>query len=252
MKRPFTQYALLGSGRVARHLHYYLESLNLPVALWSRNGDPKFNTHSEIAPAERLARTILPASHILIAVSDQALPQFAGIGGETRTHVHFSGTANVEGIEPAHPLMTFGENLETLDWYRKIPFIIEEGRTFSEILPGLPNPHYSLPREQRPLYHALCSLAGNSTFLLWKQIGDEFETTLGLPRSLLSPFLHQVVANSSKYSETNFTGPVARGDWGTVKKHLETLNEKPGLRRAYERYLGLADDAGFDVPEALV
>jgi 2-dehydropantoate 2-reductase len=252
MKQEFTQFALLGSGRVARHLQFYLKSLNLPVTLWSRNADPRFNSFADLDPVARLARTLQPASHVLLALSDRALPEFSQVGGAERVHVHFSGAAQIPGVFAAHPLMTFGEELEALEWYPQIPFIIDQGRSFADILPFFPNPHYPLPAEQRPLYHALCSLAGNSTFLLWKQIGDEFEKTLGLPRGLLSPFLHQVVANSSKYSDKNFTGPVARGDWPTVKSHLQSLDSKPGLKRAYESYLDSASAVGIQIPEALV
>lgn len=249
MKQKFSQFALLGSGRVARHLQFYLKSLNLPVVLWSRNGDPRFNSFADLDPAARLQRALEESSHLLLAVSDRALPEFAELGGETRTRIHFSGAARLKGVFAAHPLMTFGDQLEDLDWYPLIPFVIDEGHTFNEVLPFLPNPHYALAPDQRPLYHALCSLAGNSTFLLWKQIGDEFENTLGLPRALLTPYLHQVVCNSSQYSEKNFTGPVARGDWATVKAHLQSLAARPGLKRAYESYLDSAEDVGIAVPE---
>ena len=249
MKNEFSQYALLGSGRLARHLQFYLKSLNLPVVLWSRDGDPRFNSFADLDPNARLLRVIENSSHILLAVSDRALTEFADLGGKSRTRVHFSGAARLNGVLAAHPLMTFGDQLEDLAWYPQIPFVIDEGETFSEVLPFLPNPNYALAPEQRPLYHALCSLAGNSTFLLWKQIGDEFEKTLGLPRALLSPYLHQVVANSSSYSEKNFTGPVARGDWSTVKAHLQSLGAKPDLKRAYEGYLNSAQDVGIAVPD---
>jgi predicted short-subunit dehydrogenase-like oxidoreductase (DUF2520 family) len=252
-KKPFTSYALLGSGRLARHLHFYLKSLNLPVRLWSRNGDPDHNSFDDVIAETRLQRTLAGVSHVLFAVKDEALPDLAKIAlaDSTRTVVHFSGAVRLDGVFSAHPLMTFRPELETLEWYPRIPFVLDEGVQLKDILPGLPNPSYNLSGAERPYYHALCSLAGNSTFLLWKQIGDEFERTLKLPRSLLSPFLHQVVANSSQFAETSFTGPVARGDWEVVKAHLDSLHRRPDLLQAYRQYLEIAEETGHQVPEDL-
>ncbi|MBX3020753.1 MAG: DUF2520 domain-containing protein [Bdellovibrionales bacterium] len=248
----FKSYALLGSGRLSRHFSFYLQSLNLPVQLWSRNGDPSFNTYSDVDAEARLNRVLQSSSHVLLAVKDAAIQKLAQRVTPAHTAVHFSGAVRIPEAVSAHPLMTFGENLESLDWYRSIPFIIEEGHSFSALLPGLNNPHFALAAGQRAYYHALCSLAGNSTFLLWKQIGDEFERTLNLPRHLLAPFLHQVVANSSQFAETSFTGPVARGDWEVVKTHLESLARRPELLQAYRQYLEIAEHTGHPVPENLL
>src|SRR5262249_14418317 len=152
----------------------------------------------------------------------------------------------------AHPLMTFGTKLETLDWYRRIPFVIDEEADLATLLPGLPNPAHRLAAAERPYYHALCALAGNSTFLLLEQIGDEFEPSLKLPPALLTPCLHQVVANSSHYAEADFTGPVARGDWEVVRAHLDSLHRRPDLLQAYRYYLEVAEHAGHAVPEELL
>lgn len=248
VSQSIKSYALLGSGRVARHFQFYLRSLNLPVTTWSRNGDPAFNSFADLSSAERLQKTIGESSHILLAVRDDALADLSSqCKSPGKTLVHFSGAVNIEGVAAAHPLMTFGSQLEELDWYRKIPFVLNEGDEFENILPGLPNKSWHVAPEQRALYHALCSLAGNATYLLWSNIGDEFEKTLRLPRQLLSPFLHQVVTNLGQPG--GFTGPVARGDWQTVGKHLRALDlTPPALQKAYRDYLKLADLDGHQIP----
>jgi predicted short-subunit dehydrogenase-like oxidoreductase (DUF2520 family) len=247
-------FAILGSGRLARHFSFYLSSLDLKPALWSRNQDPLFNTRTELNNWERLRLTLQPVSHVLLAVNDDSIAPLASqvtqMCGPKRL-VHFSGARSIPGVGAAHPLMTFGENLETPDWYLQIPFAIDQGSKFADLLPGLPNAHYEIPAGQRPLYHALCSLAGNSTFMLWQKIGEQLETKLGLPRELLRPFLHQVVMNSSLSGEKNFTGPVARGDWTTVRGHLASLEGQPELLGAYRSYLQMAHREGFDLPEDL-
>jgi predicted short-subunit dehydrogenase-like oxidoreductase (DUF2520 family) len=93
-------------------------------------------------------------------------------------------------------------------------------------------------------------VAGNSTFLLLQQAGDEFEKTLGLPRALLTPFLHQVVDNAARDEGADFTGPVARGDWKVVAGHLESLRGRNDrLLQVYRQYLNAAAQAGHPVPE---
>lgn len=240
--KTFTSYALLGSGRLARHLQFYLSQLNLPFCQWSRRDED----------AEQKLTTLLKqSSHILLAVKDEAIPILAEKTLAKHTVVHFSGALNIPGTLNAHPLMTFGEQLGTLDWYKEIPFIIDEGVDFSTALPGLPNPHHALSPEKRQFYHALCSLAGNSTFMLWKMIGDEFENSLSLPRHLLSPFLHQVVVNSRHARKGDFTGPVARGDWNVVRSHIHSLDSEPALQAAYKSYLKLVSESGLNIPEGL-
>ncbi len=234
------RYALLGSGRLARHFNFYFQSLDLPIRQWSRHED--------------LTAAVAGATHVLLAISDAAITSVAAqvrAVAQPKVLVHFSGALEVHGVKSAHPLMTFGEQLETLEWYRSIPFLLEQGETFSELLPGLPNPHYEIPASAKSYYHALCSLAGNSSFLLWQRIGDRFENELGLPRDLLRPFLHQVVTNSSGSGEKNFTGPVARGDWDVVRGHLASLREKPDLLRAYDSYLQMAESSGIELPKDL-
>lgn len=254
--KPFRSYALLGSGRLARHFHFYLKSLNLPLVQWSRNGDPLFNTFSDMDPATRLDRVLESSSHVLLAVKDSAIQELARQILPSTSHqlIHFSGALNIDGAEGAHPLMTFGQNLEGLDWYRTIPFVLissEENWELEDLLPGLPNPSYKLEPADRPYYHALCALAGNASFLLWRKIGDEFESSLKLPRALLTPFLHQVVSNSSELSSSGFTGPVARGDWAVVRKHLDSLARVPELLEFYQQYLKLAQANGYPVPSEL-
>jgi predicted short-subunit dehydrogenase-like oxidoreductase (DUF2520 family) len=254
----FTSYALLGSGKVAHHFKVYLRHLNLPFTAWSRNGDPEFNFGAgKILPSRdqqvRLIATVQDASHILLAVSDPALAELAARLPSERTLVHFSGSASVPGVACAHPLMTFGSTQPSAGWYREIPFVTDHGVEFSEILPGFPNPSFSIRPAQRPLYHALCALAGNSTFLLWQKIAEEFRQGLDLPAEILAPFLHQVVANAlSPEARSLATGPVARGDWAAVRAHLESLDSNPSLAAAYRGFLNQSAYAGIKVPETLL
>lgn len=266
-RTQFTSFALLGSGHVARHFAHYLTHLNLPFTSWSRREDPAF---------AKLEAVCAPASHILLAVSDSAIDtlyakfqsklhtkiyaelQAEHLGGRRsgdvpKRFVHFSGSAFIDGVVAAHPLMTFGSGLRDEAWYRSIPFVVDQGVDFAEILPGLPNSSFALARERRSFYHALCALAGNSTFLLWQKIAAQFRDELALPAEVLAPFLNQVVTNAlAPEARGMATGPVARQDWDMVRAHLSSLRDHPSLAAAYRDFLNQAASGGQKIPEALL
>ena len=231
----FTHYALLGAGKVARHLQTYLNILGLPYQTWSRGQD--------------FAR-VQGASHFLLAVSDPAIAELATQLPHQGTRVHFSGIAKVQGVYSAHPLMTFGSGAQSVEWYKAIPFVVDKGVEFNAILPGFPNAAFAIDPEKRPLYHALCALSGNSTFLLWQKIAETFRQQLQLPPELLAPFLHQVVTNS--LGDGTPTGPVSRGDWPVVRSHLDSLGGYSQLQTAYRQFLNQAALGGQNIPEALL
>jgi predicted short-subunit dehydrogenase-like oxidoreductase (DUF2520 family) len=219
-------YGLIGRGRVATHLAHYLELEKQPFSIWHRGMDRP--------PAE----VVGDADLLLLAISDGALEPFLAEHRELAsvTAVHFSGSLVVGAAHGLHPLMTFGPELYELETYRSIPFIEErEGLGFREVFPALRNPSWAIDREHKPLYHALCVLAGNFTTLLWSKAFDDFETRLGLPRQALLPYLTRTVNNTTRTGRTALTGPLARGDADTVARDLRALGDDPfeGVYRAF-------------------
>src|SRR5262249_58936221 len=132
--------------------------LGRPVATWSRRA-------SVLSPPEALAAS----ETILLLIQDGAIAPFieAFPALHRKQLVHFSGGLVTDVAQVAHPLMTFGPELYDLDTYRAIPFVLDAGATpFGELLPGLPNPSFTIPASERPYYHALCVMAGNFSSLL--------------------------------------------------------------------------------------
>src|SRR5690606_25694883 len=109
---------------------------------------------------------------------------------------------------------------------------------FEELLPGLKNKAYEIDPEQKGLYHALCSLAGNFTVMLWEKAFSDFERRLGLPKEVLTPFLHRTAANlaNSSGEKSVLTGPLVRGDQVTIERHLGVLNGDP-YREVYAAFV---------------
>lgn len=210
-------YLLIGNGRVSRHLQHYFSQLQLPYRVWSRNGEAE------------LSSLLDQSTHVLLCIPDDALLSFleAHPALQEKTVVHFSGSFVTEMAWGAHPLMTFSHQLYRLEDYQSIPFVVDTpAPPFSELLPGLPNPHHRLDPELKARYHAECVLSGNFTSMLWSHFFQVLEKRLGLPRSAALPYLRRIAANLEA-EENPLTGPLVRGDQLTVQRNLQALEGDP-------------------------
>jgi hypothetical protein len=217
----FSSFLVVGNGRLARHLRRYFELEALPYYLWSRKSD------------ENLAELAARSSHVLLAISDTSLESFIDENPalKEKTLVHFSGSLTLKNAFGAHPLMTFAADTDYgLETYRKIPFIVEKDRaSFETLLPGLRNPSFAIDGAKKGLYHALCTIAGNFTVMLWEKAFVDFESKFTLPKSVLLPYLHQVCENlaSAPSGKSVLTGALVRDDRVTIDRHLAELNNDP-------------------------
>jgi predicted short-subunit dehydrogenase-like oxidoreductase (DUF2520 family) len=97
---------------------------------------------------------------------------------------------------------------------------------------------FEIPADKKELYHAACVVAGNylialeqMSALLFNQFGINAEQS----SKILAPLREATFINIQQTgSETALTGPIARGDWVTVEKHLEVIkNHVPVILQAY-------------------
>jgi predicted short-subunit dehydrogenase-like oxidoreductase (DUF2520 family) len=96
------------------------------------------------------------------------------------------------------------------------------------------DPH-DVPDDRRVLYHAALTVGSNTvgaavavarSLLLAARVDD--------PRAFLDPLVAASVANVLADGASALTGPVVRGDVGTVRAHLQALDaDLPDLGRAY-------------------
>jgi hypothetical protein len=221
MKTPI--YGLIGRGRVATHLARYFELEGLTTIPWHRGLDDD---------PESVLREV---DIILLAISDDAIAGFLDDHPDLRDRplAHFSGSLVVAGAAGLHPLMTFGPDLYDLQTYRTIPFVTErDGAGFRDLFPSLENPSEAIDPELKPLYHALCVLAGNFTTILWAKTMRDFEDKLGLSRKILSPYLERTTINTLLQGGDALTGSLARGERRTIERDLEGLAGDP-FREVY-------------------
>lgn len=230
-------YLIIGNGRVSRHFQYYFSRLSLTFSVWHRK-----------EPIEKLHQQLADTSHVLVIINDAAIENFIAqeLKNISAVRVHFSGSLTSSHAYGAHPLMTFNENLYTLEEYLKIPFIIDhDAPEFESLLPGLPNPYVHLHKSLKAKYHALCVLSGNFSCLLWKKIFDSFQKEFNLSESLIHPYLLQQTKNLILDSKTALTGPLMRGDLATIEKNLTALNTDP-FQEVYKAFVSCYEKTRSD------
>ncbi|MER6602263.1 Rossmann-like and DUF2520 domain-containing protein [Streptomyces parvus] len=193
-----------------------------------------------VEPAEVLARAEL----VLLTVPDDVLPTLVEGLVETgavrpgQLLVHTSGRYGARVLDPAlragalplalHPAMTFTGTAVDVQRLAGCSFGVtapEELRLAAEALViemgGEPE---WIAEEARPLYHAALALGANHLVTLVAQ-SMELLTKAGVaaPDRMLGPLLGAALDNALRSGDAALTGPVARGDAGTVAAHIGEL-----------------------------
>lgn len=228
MRQVPSNYGIIGAGKMARHFSHYLDLLKISYQQWSRNTDPEF---------KKIRNAFKDCNPILLLISDTAIEPFIQQHTflKNKNLIHFSGSLVTPLATSTHPLMTFSDNLYSLETYRTIPFVLEQNSKLSDLLPGLKNSSYVLKTEQKALYHALCVLSGNFTVLLWQKFFAELEESLNLPKAIAFPYLEQITKNLQQDGKV-LTGPLARGDQTTIQANLTALSNDP-FQKIYQAFL---------------
>ncbi|GAB3005903.1 DUF2520 domain-containing protein [Amycolatopsis acidiphila] len=243
---------------------------------------------ASLARAERLLpgvpllppdEVIAAADLVLLAVPDDALADLvAGLAatGNWRPGqivIHTSGSHGVDVLRPAadagalalalHPVMTFTGRPEDLQRMAACSVGVtappgdEAAWNVGEALTvEMGGEAVRVPEAARPLYHAALAHGANHLVTL---VADCLELLdgAGIPNGerMLGPLLSAALDNALRHGDRALTGPVARGDAGTVRKHLAVLGaEAPDVRPCYtalaKRTAARASAAGLLGPDA--
>ena len=211
------------------------------------------------ASAERAARLLpwVPLVHadevvaaadlVVLAVPDDTLPGLVAGLAETgawragQLAFHTSGAHGLAVLAPAeragvlplalHPAMTFTGAPEDFDRLGGSPFGVTsrpEHRPVAEtlVLEMGGEPCY-VAEEDRGLYHAALVTGANHLVTLVAEAADLLrEAGVDDPARILAPLLTAALDNGLRRGDRGLTGPVSRGDAGTVATHLATLRRR--------------------------
>ncbi|MVO86741.1 DUF2520 domain-containing protein [Streptomyces sp. p1417] len=204
-----------------------------------------------VSPSQVLERADL----VLLTVPDDALPGLVEGLAETgavrpgQLLVHTSGRYGTKVLDPAlragalplalHPAMTFTGTPVDVQRLAGCSFGVtapEELRLAAEALViemgGEPE---WIAEEARPLYHAALALGANHLVTLVAEAMELLrDAGVNAPDRMLGPLLGAALDNALRSGDAALTGPVARGDAGTVAAHVAELRKHaPGTVAGY-------------------
>lgn len=213
-----------------------------------------------VTPEEVLAQADL----VLITVPDDVLAELvAGLSATNAFRAgqfiaHASGRYGIEVLVPAsragalplalHPAMTLTGTSLDLERISGAPFGVtapDELRPVAEALVvEMGGDPVWVPEEHRALYHAALANGANHLVTLVAQSIDLLRAAgVEHPQRLLGPLLFAALDNSLRSGDSALTGPVVRGDAGTVAAHVDVINEvSVEARRAYVAMARLTAD----------
>jgi len=239
----------IGAGTVGTALSIRLSDRGYPVVAVSSRSQTS---------AEKLAQAVSgcravdsnqavadAAELVFITTPDDAI---ASVASEVQWHpgqnvVHCSGADSTETLEPArklganvgafHPLQTFASVIQAIDNIAGSTFAVEAEEplliTLKDMADVLDGHWIELKASDKVIYHAAAVIACNYLVTLVKLATDLWQTFNVPPeeatRALL-PLLRGTINNIDSIGIPQcLTGPIARGDTGTITKHLDALQK---------------------------
>ncbi len=270
---------VIGTGRVGAVLAAALEVVGHRVAAVSAVSDSSRGRAAALLPqAEVMAPPAVAQQSelLLVTVPDDVLPGLveglvaADAIPPGQLLVHTSGRYGVRVLDPAtrtgalplalHPAMTFTGRREDIARLVGCSFGVTAPEPLHPIAEALVVEMGGEPQwveeDRRALYHAaLANGANHLTTLVAESLDLLRQCGVQDPARLLAPLLGAALDNALRSGDAALTGPVARGDAGTVAAHIAELRRvSPQALAAYVAMARLTADralaAGLLRPEA--
>ena len=209
-----------------------------------------FNNSQDVVDIAELVFITTPDDVIAQVVSQLKWHDGRGV-------VHCSGADSTEILQPArklgahvgvfHPLQTFASTKQAMGNMPGSTFAVEAEEpllgTLKDMATALDGHWIELKASDKVIYHAAAVIACNYVVTLVKLATDLWQAFSIPPQQAtqaLLPLLRGTISNIDAIGIPQcLTGPIARGDSGTIKKHLSALEEvAPAVLSTY-RELGL-------------
>ena len=255
-ERPTLRIGVVGAGRVGAVLGAALRSAGHEVVAVSAVSEASLDRAELLlpdVPVRPVPEVVAEAQLVVLAVPDDALTDLvAGLHatGAWRPGQLVAHTSGRHGLAPfagsgdllpmaIHPAMTFTGTSVDLARLAECCFGIttpEELRPVAEALVvEMGGEPVWVPEEARGRYHAALAHGSNHLVTLVAQAMEILRSADIEPADrVLRPLLQASLDNALSSGDGALTGPVARGDAGTVTAHLDELADLPqDIRPAY-------------------
>lgn len=238
--------AFIGNGRICRAFSAYIEARGAAITgRFGRREVYSDETRGEV-DARALSDLAAASDLIFITTPDDTIHEIAAILAATgadlsgKLAVHMSGSlesremaalqGRCAGLYSLHPMTSItGDPLD----FSRVHLTLEGSGTdaaeaaMRAFLQAMDLHCTRISGAHKLLYHAASCLSANYTVTLvdiaqkiYRDIGFDEATA----QALLLPLMRQVIENiAEKGSAKALTGPISRGDVGTLQKHLAAL-----------------------------
>ncbi len=193
------------------------------------------------APASHIAQAAVDTDLVLIATPDAAVPEVAAAIEPCATAVvaHLAGSLGLDAVgahpRPAalHPLVSMPDaaigarRLQSGGW-----FAVAGDPLVREVVADLGGRAFEVADADRAAYHAAAVIASNHLVALLGQ-AERIASGAGVPFAVFGDLIRATVDNVEELGPAAaLTGPAARGDLDTIRRHIEAI--APAERAAYE------------------
>ena len=269
---------IVGAGAVGTALGVALSRAGWPIqAVASRDGErrERFRSQVEGVRAFAEAQALLDEVElVIVAIPDDAIAPLAAslrmYGGQAM--VHTSGALGAEVLEPAmaagtqvgafHPLVAFADTERAVADLHGATVAIEGDDQLTALLADMAEAIGARPVRlatgSKAAYHAAAVLAAGGFVALLDAI-TELGRVAGLDEAgalaIYGPLIEGTLGNARALGvRAALTGPIARGDIGTLEAHLAALctyapDALDLYRSAGRREVDLAESRGSLAPE---
>ncbi|MEU9832511.1 DUF2520 domain-containing protein [Streptosporangium sp. NPDC048047] len=237
---------VVGAGRVGSALGAALARAGHRIVAASGVSDSSRERATErlgVTPC-RPEEVVAQSDLVLLTVPDDVLPDLvsglAGTGADLRGKMvaHTSGAYGLGVLDPAakagalplalHPVMTFTGRDDDLRRLVGISYGVTAPGPLRPVAEALVIEMEGEPvwieDADRPLYHAALAGAANHMVTLVAESADLLgRIGVEQPGRMLGPLLGAALDNVLRLGLAGLTGPVVRGDAGTVRKHIDAL-----------------------------
>jgi predicted short-subunit dehydrogenase-like oxidoreductase (DUF2520 family) len=242
----------IGAGKVGISFGIYLKNKGFDISGYyskTKSSTVKGATATESIEFSELRLLVEASDLIFITTKDGEISKVAKEisdleNFEGRIFIHMSGAHSSSILSPLrknncccyslHPLQVFSgieSAVEKLDsCYFSLEGDVEKINVIEEILQKLDNKYFVINEESKTLYHAAaCVFSNYITATMW--VGEQILSAAGIDFEENMEGFHNLIMGAvndsiSKGSASALTGPIARGDYMTLKNHLEDMHDE--------------------------
>ncbi|PWJ23986.1 putative short-subunit dehydrogenase-like oxidoreductase (DUF2520 family) [Branchiibius hedensis] len=258
LSRPNLRVGVVGAGRAGSVIGAALRAAGHEIVATSAVSEASRQRAEELLPGVPIAsvqEVVSDADVVILGVPDDAIEPLANglaaenLWGPGKLVIHLSGFHGVDALAAVttvggdaialHPVMTFSGTPADLDRLPGTPFAITASAGVGVVaealvldLGGLP---VAIAEGDRAAYHAALAHAANHLVTVIAQ-SEQVLREIGVedPGRFIAPLVEAATANALERGDRALTGPVSRGDVGTVRAHLDALAQhSPDIEPAY-------------------